>query len=59
MKNQLTPQPKVAAGAFAGAVTTLLVWGLKQFSGVDLPGEVAASLTTIISFGVSWLTPTN
>lgn len=57
--SNLTPTPKVAAGAFAGALTTLIVWGLQQYAGITLPAEVAASLTTILSFAVAWITPNN
>lgn len=55
--SNLTPVPKVAAAVFAGAMTTLVVWGMKQYGNVDLPGEVAASLTTLITFAAGWITP--
>lgn len=46
--------PKVAAGGAAAAVTTVLVW-VAAMLGVDVPAEVAAALTTLISFGVGYL----
>lgn len=35
--------------ALAGAVTTIVVWALKQWAQVDTPTEVALSITTIVS----------
>ena len=44
--------PKVQAAAvgagFAGAVTTIAVW-IMESQGLDVPAEVAAAITTIIS----------
>lgn len=54
---QLTPHPKVAASTFAGAVTVVLVWGTHQYLHVDLPADVASSLTVITSFMAGWMTP--
>lgn len=56
MNENLQPQPKVVAGGLAGAVTVLVVWGLKQFAGVDLPADAAAALTVIVSTVASYLT---
>lgn len=55
--NQPTPAPtrKVAAGGIAGAVSIILVYLLKQVFNVDLPAEVASSLTLIIGFATSYL----
>ena len=50
----MTPHPKVAAGGIAGAVTTVLVFVAAQL-GVEVPGEVAAALTTIIGFAAGYL----
>lgn len=52
----LVPTAKVTAATLAGAITTVFVWGLKQYAHVDLPGEVAAALTTIIAFAAGWMT---
>ena len=54
--NNLTPTRKVGAGAVAGAISILLVWGLQQ-AGVSLPAEIASSLTTILTFVTSWFVP--
>lgn len=52
---QPTNQPtnKVAAGAVSGALTLLGVYLFGVF-GVQIPAEVAAAATTIISFVVSY-----
>jgi hypothetical protein len=49
----LSIHPKVAAAGFAGAATTLLVWGL-SLVGVELPAEVASALTVLISGGAGY-----
>jgi putative flippase GtrA len=40
----------------AGAVTSILLWVLSEYAGVVLPPEVAAAVTTVISFATSYLT---
>lgn len=53
-----TPHPKVAAGAAAGAITTIIVW-LLTFAGPSyvMPPEVAAALTVLLSALVAYLWP--
>lgn len=46
--------PKVAAGGVAGAFVTVLVWAA-ALAGVEVPAEVAAALTTLVSFGAGYL----
>lgn len=50
-----TPQPKVLAGGVAGAVTVLLVY-VVGLAGVDVPPEVAAAVTTVITFAAGYFT---
>ena len=47
------PTRKVTAGALAGAVTVLAVFVVEAF-GVDVPPEVASSVTTILAFVASY-----
>lgn len=49
--------PKVQAGLVAGAVTTILVWAVSTFTGVDITSTVAASITTLLTVLVAYLTP--
>src|SRR5262249_17428466 len=51
------PTQKVAAGALAGALSIILVWVARQFAHVEIPAEVASPFTTVLTFGVSYLTP--
>jgi hypothetical protein len=51
------PVRKVGSGAISGAVTTVIVW-LIGATGVPVPPEVAAALTTIMTFVVAYLVPT-
>jgi hypothetical protein len=51
------PKRKVTVGAFTGAVIVVLVWALKTFAKIEVTSEVAAALTTVLSFGSSYLTP--
>ena len=52
----LNPVPKVIAAGAMGGVTIILVWLLGQF-GVDVPPEVASSITTVLSFIAGYLAP--
>jgi len=52
------PVQKVWAGVLAGALTTILLFVMKQvFQGIDIPAEVAAAITTVLSLIVSYMTP--
>lgn len=51
------PTQKVTAGILAGAITTIGIWALKSFAKVDIPGEVSAAITTVLTFLVSYLVP--
>jgi hypothetical protein len=50
------PIQKVTVGILAGAIVTVLIWALR-FVHVTVTPEVAAALTTIVSFIISYLTP--
>jgi len=50
-------QPKIVVGALAGAITAIGTWALKEWGGVEMPVEVAQSVTVVISALVSWFTP--
>lgn len=56
--NQPTAAPtrKVTAAMIAGAIVTLLSW-LLGFGDVELPGDVAAALTTIIMVVAAYTVP--
>lgn len=53
----MAPDRKVTVGALAGACSAILVWASGEFGGVQIPGEIAASLTVLITFGVSYMVP--
>ena len=48
------PQAKVIAGGAAGAATVVLVYVCNLF-GLDVPAEVASSVTVLISTGAAYL----
>lgn len=50
------PVRKVAVGAAAGALTTVLVW-VVSLTGLEVPDVVAAAVTTLVIFAASYLTP--
>lgn len=50
--------PKVSAGAAAGAAAILVVFVLGLF-GVPVPPLVAQALTTALAFAAGWLQPAN
>jgi Mg/Co/Ni transporter MgtE len=55
------PTTKVISGGIAGAVSAIIVWILNAFNvlpdGVQIPGEIASALTTVVSFAVSYFVP--
>lgn len=51
----MTPTRKVTAGAIGGAASVILVWGVKA-AGLDVPAEVAAAFTTVLSFVLGYWT---
>lgn len=55
---QSTAQPtaKVAAAGIGGAITIVLVYMIHAMFNVDLPAEVAAALTAIVSFASGYIT---
>lgn len=54
--SQYIPDPKVIGVAIGGSITAIVVWGCKQFIAVDVPGDVAAALTTLIATATGYLT---
>jgi putative flippase GtrA len=58
--NQPTPLPttKVTAGALAGALSIILVWTASSV-GLEVPAEVAAAWTVILTALVQYVTPEN
>lgn len=56
-QTSLAPTNKVVAGALAGALTTIIVWGVQQAFAITVPAEIGVAISTVISFFVSWVTP--
>lgn len=50
--------PKTTAAAVAGAVTVLIVFVAAQF-GLEIPGDVAAAITTVIAVVAAYLKGAN
>jgi len=50
------PNTKVAAGGLAGGLSMLIIWGVGA-AGVDVPAEVAAAITTLVTFVVGYFVP--
>jgi hypothetical protein len=57
----ITPTRKVALGAITSSIVTVIVWMCNAYKllpgGQQIPGEVAAALTAILSFLVSYTAP--
>jgi len=49
--------PKVGAGAAGGALAALIVWGIGTGLKISIPAEVAASVTTVVSFVLAYFMP--
>jgi hypothetical protein len=45
---------KVGAGAVAGAISVLIVWGVTSF-GVDVPPEISVAFGTVLMFLAGYL----
>ena len=48
--------PKVGGSGIAGAASSVLIW-LLGLTGLMVPAEIAASLTTLIMAGVAYAIP--
>lgn len=53
----MTPNRKVTAAGLAGAIVTVGAWVLNATTGVEVPPEVAAAATTIVTVGTAYLVP--
>lgn len=49
------PTNKVAAAGIGGSVSAVLIWAVTQLFTVDIPPEIAAAITAIISFASGYL----
>lgn len=47
--------PKVKAGGYGGAVTTIGMWALEEFAHLDVPGYVGAAAAFLIGGFFAWL----
>lgn len=50
------PEKKVTAATLTGAIATILVWVLK-LAGIDIPGELATAITTVLIAITGYLAP--
>lgn len=50
----MKPTKKMAAAGIGGAASVVLVWALSE-AGVRVPADVAAAMSTLISFAAGWL----
>ncbi|MEY9259048.1 MULTISPECIES: hypothetical protein [Brevibacterium] len=50
------PSTKTGLTVVAGAVVTVLVW-IATLNNIDVPGEVAAAVTTIIAGAIGYFLP--
>lgn len=51
------PVPKVGAMGISGVITTLIIWAMSEYGGVELPVEIVALLTAAISFVAGYVMP--
>jgi hypothetical protein len=51
------PVQKVTAGLLAGAITTILVYVVSIAVDVEIPPTIAAAVTTLIGFLISYVVP--
>jgi hypothetical protein len=53
----LKPARKVWIGSLVGATTTLVLWLVETIGKTTVPSTIAVSISTILSFVVSYLVP--
>lgn len=53
----MIPTRKVAAGGLAGALTTIVMAVLSRGWGVELTGDEAAAIVTLLSFATAYMVP--
>ena len=51
------PNRKPVAGAIAGGIVVLVVWASKAYFIVEVPAEMASTLTMVLSFVTSYMVP--
>ena len=59
MAKQISVKPirKVTAGAAGGAAITVAIWTIKAVWKIEVPAEVAAAMTVLMTFLVSYQIP--
>ena len=50
-----TPTRKVTSAGLAGALTVVAVWILQAATAIEVPAEVAAAITTVLTFATGYL----
>jgi putative flippase GtrA len=50
------PTTKTIAGGISGAVVVIVIWVIHEWLKIDIPAEVAASMTVVVSFVTSYIT---
>ena len=50
------PEKKVTAATLAGAIVSIAVW-IMHLTGIDIPAEVAAAITTVLAAVAGYLAP--
>lgn len=54
---RLTPHRRATIGAISGSFVTIAVWVAQTTTGLIIPAEVSAAITTMVMFGVTqWVT---
>lgn len=53
------PARKVGAGGIGGAVATVVIWTLSEFTPFKPEPAVAAAMSTLITFAVAYLIPSS
>jgi hypothetical protein len=54
--NEIGSNKAISAGAF-GAITIIIIWGLKAGLQIEVPPEVASAFTVFSSTAATWVTP--
>lgn len=54
--SSILPQHKIATSGLSGAIACIVFYVLERYAGIHLPADVAAAITTVITFLVGYWT---
>ena len=57
MINPQSANRVISVGAGIGSLTVVLLWGFETYTGISVPGDVGAAMSTALTFAVQLVLP--